>query len=268
MIYTLFINKQKNTSMNKLLILFSPLLFLFCRCVDDSFSTSVGNDYLPDVADAYVYPQDVTATSEAELRATYQLPGPVLKSISTAGLIRSFLDYPMLWLTYSASSNLSPIGNSYLIYAHCNSIEELDSRPDRADALWTYYKKVDLRRFEADNLPIESAYQLITLQVLFTREKILSEFDRKTRQEIVSLLLERSRHTGRSFGTYEVIALIMYADLYAPVVDLLSPNLDPMWFTAGDRTDSIISMAENYIQLYQCFVFFFRTLGCGFKVYF
>jgi hypothetical protein len=95
----LFINKQKNMSMNKLLILSIPLLFLFCRCTNNSFSapdTPETHNYLPSVADAYVYPQDVTATSEAELRAAYQLPTDILKSISTAGLIRSFLDYPML----------------------------------------------------------------------------------------------------------------------------------------------------------------------------
>jgi hypothetical protein len=233
----------------KLLILCCPLLFLFlfCRCAGDSLPA--GDDYLPGVADAWVYPKDVKNTTEEARRAAYQLPADVLKSISTAGLIRSFLGYPALWATYCASSNSSPIGNSYLIYAQCNSIEELDRRPDRAEALWTYYKKIDIRRFEADDIPIEAPYQLITLQALFTREKILSEYDRKARREIVSLLLEHLRHAGRPLGTYEVIALIMYADRYEPAIKLLGQNIDPLWFTAvTEIREAIASMAKKYIQ--------------------
>jgi hypothetical protein len=243
--------------MNKLLILSIPLLFLFCRCASDSsldFDTpGTHHDYLPGVADAYVYPQDVTASSMEELLVAYQLPADVLERISTAGLIRSFLDYPMLWLLYGASSDSSPIRNSHLVYAHCNSIEELDRRPDRGNALWEYYKEVDPDCFGMDDLPFELGYQLTTLQVLFTREKILSEYDRKTRQEIVALMLQRcKRNTDRQLGTPEVIACIMYNDAFPPAIDLLGRNFTE-WFEhfhpTTEKINRLFSIAEEYIGL-------------------
>ena len=248
---------KKNTSMNKLLILSIPLLFLFCRCADNLSPgpDTPGSDYLPGVTDAYVYPADAVATaaSEAELRAAYQLPADVLNSISTAGLIRSFLDYPMLWLIYSASSDSSPIRNSYLVYANCNSIEELDRRHDRADALWTYYKKVNPGSFGRDDLPFEAAYQLTTLHVLFTREKILSEYNRKTRKEIVALMLQhcRQNNTSQLFGTPEVIACIMYDDAFAPAVDLLGPDFAEWYdsfYPAAETVNRLFSIAEEYVS--------------------
>jgi hypothetical protein len=237
--------------MHKLLILTIPLLCLFCRCANDLPAEPIPPGYWPAVADAYVYPEGVTATvtSGEELRDAYQLPADVLESISTAGLIRSFLDYPLL-ISYGLSSALSPIRNSYLVYAQCNSIEELDRRPDRAEALLAYYKAVNPAIFKVDDLPLEILYGLPTLHVLFTREKILSEYDRKARQEIVSLMLKRW-NSVRPFGAPEAIACIMYDDAYQPAVKLLKAKFAvnfEHYHASTEEANSLFSMAKKYIS--------------------
>jgi hypothetical protein len=103
-----------------------------------------------------------------------------------------------------------------------------------------------------DDLPFEVAYQLTTLQVLFTREKILSGYDRKIRQEIVALILQRCKqNTIRQFGAPEVIACIMYDDAFPPAIDLLGPNFAewPEQFHPDTKEINLLfSIAEEYIS--------------------
>ncbi|MDR2388930.1 MAG: hypothetical protein LBD89_03980 [Tannerellaceae bacterium] len=232
--------------MNKFLSVF--LLLLLTQCADNLPETYPEAD-LPKVEDAYVYPEDIQGMVYEEIQDAYRLPPDVLESISTAGLICSLIDFPWLWGIYWTSSNASPIGTSYRVYAQHNSVEALEERPDRADVLLSYYKSIDPRCFANAQSFMERPAQLTVLQALFTRNKILSQYNKEAKQEIVSLLLQRYGQTGASFGTLEVMTWIMYNDLYKPVVRLFNNALNPEWFTfPEDLAEPVIAAARDFAE--------------------
>ncbi|MDR1407632.1 MAG: hypothetical protein LBJ23_06260 [Tannerella sp.] len=257
--------------MNKLFV-FSLLICVCCRCSSDLASGTDRNetpdreaDIFPCPEDRYAYPtldtKNVSSSEEAD--NAYMLPDDVLKSISTAGLIRSLLDLPTLSGYYHTSSNSSPVGTSYRIYARHNSVGELEARKDRAEVLLQYCGAVCpacVKRTSPEEdvkksmlLPV----QLTVLQVLFTREKILDALDGKERREAVALLLQHCEQTGglpdiftHNNGAREVMAWIMYDDGYAPVVNLFNGrNPKSEWFTlTTEEADGIVSFANSYIN--------------------
>lgn len=216
---------------------------------------------LPDAKDRYVYPvlpgTDEWLASSSEEKAMFkQLPGDMLKSLSTYALIQSLLERPLLDLDYHLSSNSSPIGASYRIYSSHNSVAELEKRKDGFDALTNYYKAVCF-----DCLPSlkdgSLSIRLTVLKVLFTRKKILQLLTTAKKQQIVSLLLEKYRleqsNGLETKGSLTTMAWIMYDDHYSPVVKYYdSRNLSEEWLEWFDlhsesEMDDVISFAEKYI---------------------
>jgi hypothetical protein len=216
---------------------------------------------LPEIEGAYVYPVlSQESMTRDEVIQAYQLPEDILKKSSSVSLIRSLLDMPMLSGTFYTSSDASPTGRSYLFYALHNSVQELDRREDNAYALIEYYHAVCFDCFKAfDPSSVEDAgkemrlqTQLIALQTLFTREKILDKLDTKDRQDLVALLLthlEQLDNLNIRLATLEVIAWIMYDDQYAPIVTFYDSNLNIEWLVDIPRDEVIIiSFAKDYIQ--------------------
>jgi hypothetical protein len=212
------------------------------------------------VEDAYVYPQDVLkGESHEEVLAACQLPDDVLERISTAGLIRSLLDFPLLASGYFASSNSSPIGTFNSIFALHNSVPELEQRRDAAGVLLQYYQSVGFGCFETfrtsspeENIAKkwDATAQIIALHVLFTREKILSRYDSHTKRQLVALLLQNLRQLealDMRLGILEVMAWIMYDDRYAPAVAHFGPSLNKDWLTlTSEGIPFLLSFAESY----------------------
>jgi hypothetical protein len=252
---------------NNILILLAA--FLLCQC-DDNLSNG-NTTCLPDVPDKYVFASTSTSLSgmyEELGKAENQIPPGVLESISTRGLIGSFLDTPHLLEIYMASS-AQPFVTLHSIYAACNSIDELAGRDGAGNALLVFLEDTGfdcLRLWDDTN--VEDAkkqtafsFQLAALEGLFTVPEILGQLTHKEKQALVGLLLQKHRQSrdvkfdGFKHSSIPVMNYVMYDDRYAPIVEYGNENPEAYeqsvkmgYLLSDDQADYIISSAESYIK--------------------
>lgn len=151
--------------MNKIMLILTVIfsVSLFCRCSDrkdnefhEEEIISTGKmfikegDCFPEVSDKFVYPVaygteewNSIKWNRGLMTIASQLPDEVLKSISTLGLIRSFLDAPnSFYEIYYWSSN-SQIGTAHRYFRlNFNSLRELLTRNDAAKSLMLFHAAV------------------------------------------------------------------------------------------------------------------------------
>ena len=293
--------------MNKIIVIVTviSLSCLFCQCTkhagsreENIFPTGemiiTEGDCFPDVADKYVYPIKYGTDEwymlfpDAEkFIKEWQLPDDVLKSISTLGLICSFIDVPYLIMEgYQYSSDSSPLRTSYRIYSQFNSVQELLIRKDAAKALISYYAATKLDCYElfsdcynsytdcyelicggyeddcfellGDCFNIlndcreqrEFSYRLCALEYLFTMPEILGSLSHIDKQEAVKLLLANSREYNPDCirdGNLTVMVWIMYDEM-VPYFDKKSLDYIKYESIIGSLAGDIISFAESFIN--------------------
>jgi hypothetical protein len=255
--------------MNKFFYKFTITLFalyLFCQCSNNAEEKEgfASGSFLPAVEDSYVYPVIPGTDAWTNLGAVEnvykvsQLPDNVLKSISTPGLIRSILDIPGLDGFYLASSNSSPVGTFYGIFAHYNSVRELEKRTDSSNTLISFYNAVNMDGLKPLSVgeQITLSVQHTALEILFTKPEILRQFDPEQQKQLIASLLSRYSQIAQSQyegfivnGTITAIARILYACKYAPVVQYYGNDAVAEYFTVlADQTNDIIDFANNFIR--------------------
>ena len=118
-------------------------------------------DCFPGVVDAYSYPIKIWTEEwynmlPDEKMNACQLPDDVLKSISSLGLIRSFIDTPhtLIILEISASS-ISPIVKYRSMFSRLNGVKELLTRKDAAKSLMTYYAATSLDCYKSGFISLD-----------------------------------------------------------------------------------------------------------------
>jgi hypothetical protein len=225
---------------------------------------------LPDVADKYTYPMEEWANigSMDEAVKVYQLPDDVLKNISTVGLIRSFLDIPVLHSSFFLSSNTSCIGTMDRIYPFYNSAQELMDRKDAGRVLLAYFDAICFdclsgqdtidqmdwdSQVEEAGKQLELMAQLAVIQVFFAQQKILDQYNYKDKQKVVSRLLSKYEQIQELSikGFYdpaalEVMACVMYHAQYQPVVEYFGTQHH--FDITADKVEDIISFAKQFIR--------------------
>jgi hypothetical protein len=242
------------------------VLCLFCQCSNNAGEEelSVSGLFLPVVDDSYVYPvipgTDAWTNSGAaeNVYKVSQLPDNILESISTLGLIRSILDIPGLADFYLLSSNSSPIGTFYRIFEHYNSVSELEKRKDSGNKLISFYHAVNIDGLKSLNIAEQSRLSLqhTALEVLFTEPEILQQFNLEQKKQLITSLLSRYNQIAHAHyegfgtnGTVTVIAWILYAGKYSPVVQYYGNNKVAEYFDVfTDQTNDIIEFANNFIR--------------------
>ena len=234
---------------------------------------------LPDVADKYVYPiipgteEWKKLGSEEEAIKAYQLPDNELKNISTLGLIRSFLDIPMLSSSYHLFSDASSIGRMNKIYPYYNSAQEIINREDAGEALLLYYdaicfdcltpKKV-MHQMDFDEqvrvagLQMKFDVLLTAVEVFFSQQQILDRLNDKDKQNIVATLLDKTLqiqevnsyidgYLRSAYTAVEVMANVMYFSNYQPIVEYFGSGKEYIASWAAD-VDDIILFANQFIR--------------------
>ncbi len=253
--------------MNKLLIfLFILSTLILCQCTKDSELIITNGNCLPDVKDKYAYPirpgmeEWKSLKSVEEIYQACQLPDNVLKSTSTLGLVRSFLDVPFSLNSQYIVSSASPLATWYNIYSKFNSIQEVINRNDAAKALVLYYDGISfkcLKSMTIENRMTFSA-QITALEYLFTKQMIICQLNEMQKVELVALLLEKYKQLQKNSydgmyvsGTLSAMAWIMYDMQYTPVVDYYNKvppigRLTEQGYVLAEDINSIVSFAESF----------------------
>jgi hypothetical protein len=244
------------------------ILCFFCQCnnnaEENTGTLSASESFLPVVNDSYVYPVVPGTDAWKNLGSTEnvykvcQLPDNVLKSISTLGLIRSILDIPGLTSFYDASSNSSIVGTFYRIFAHYNSVGELEKRKDSNKALISFYNAVNVDALKSASDEVEQNNLLLqhtALEILFTRPEILQQFDLKQKKQLITSLLSRYNQITQQIGlinghgTITAVARILVNIKYDPIVQYYGDNKIAEGFHVDpNQTDDIIKFANDYID--------------------
>jgi len=216
---------------------------------------SEGNCF-PDVADKYSYPikNEIETwkkmTDDKRMNAC-QLPDDVLKSISTLGLIRSFLDVPYPFSLLQGYSSMNPFYASWSVIYAFNSSIELLTRKDAVKSLITYYAAITLDCCEQT----EFLYRLRTFECLFATPEILDAMNHDDKVEAVKLLLTRYKQwidlgyvdTALNINILSVMVCIMYDDMI-PYFDQKSLESIKEGSYIKSMVDDIITFAENFIS--------------------
>ncbi len=253
--------------MNRLLISsFIMISLILCQCTKDIELIITNGNCLPDVKDKYTYPirpgmeKWRNLKSVEEIYQVCQLPANVLKSTSTLGLVRSFLDVPFSLNSQYIVSSSSPLATWYNIYSKFNSIQEVFSRKDAAKALVSYYDGISftcLKSMTVENRMTFSV-QITALEYLFTKQEILSQLNNMQKVELVALLLEKYKQLQKNSydgmyvsGTLSVMAWIMYDMQYPLIVDYYKKvppigRLTEQGYVFTEDINSIVSFAESF----------------------
>jgi hypothetical protein len=68
-----------------------------------------------------------------------QLPEEKLKTLSTGALIRSLLDYPLIWNDHLSSHSSPVVSCDRYLFSRHNSVPEFEQRKDCVKALLSYF---------------------------------------------------------------------------------------------------------------------------------
>jgi len=221
-------------------------------------------------ADSYDFPISpdvnkdkwIKMESTAEMNAVLQIPEETLKSMSTEGLIATFMKYPKfgdIFLFNSPVKGLEKITNDF------NGLRELQSRDDAGDALVQFYSKLDLDKLLAtDKYP---SLRLQFLEYIIAQPSILSKVsDRKAllKHAYKMAELKQNKYSGKFGITSTLFIMAHVLDMDYPEIsekiknhDIVSHFLetgnikeshkgewDEIWNTIEEKIQSIIEDIE------------------------
>ena len=185
--------------MNKILLAGILAVFVLCGCKDNSETPPPETEpvsCLPDVADMYVFPitpgsDDWNVLEADELLIACQLPDGVLKSISTEGLIRSFLEVAIIAMEYNDFTGEPYLGWEIDLYTSINSVQELLIRNDASEALLRYCEAIDFNCVGKMGIKEREWFSVRyeALIRLFMRQTILDSLNEADKNKIVDWLI-------------------------------------------------------------------------------
>lgn len=246
--------------------------FLFCQCSKKEVEIEPAEGELiiiegccyPEVSDMYSFPikyetEEWYKLDIDERLGVCQLPDNVLKSISTLGLIRSFIDLPhSFYFTYLTSSTWKRTETAKRLFKLFNCVQELLNRKDNAKSLIAFYAAIKLDCVESlysngDN-DREFEYRLITLQCLFTMPEILNKLSREDKKTVVESLLANYRQWNQWGSTMihpllSIMTWLMYDDMLPFFDEDLLIFIKQVVLVPDDTCDEIIAFAEKFILM-------------------
>jgi hypothetical protein len=204
-----------------------------------------------------------------DIQLLCQLPDSVLTSISTMGLLRSFLDLPVLRSEFYVQFLYDPLVRINYLYKKYNSGMAFIGRKDAFKELVSYFNMTGFDCLSTMNGTewITFQAQIVALEGFFARPEILGQANHQQRQECVWFLLElfwqianynsmHESHFSDLMASIYVVAGIMYTDKYMPFVHLVQTNASYRYdeetgileFSRYTNASVIISHARKYIK--------------------
>jgi hypothetical protein len=142
--------------------------------------------------DAYDYPikpgtdEWKAFGSHDEMLQACQIPESILKDMSTAGLVETVLNYPLLG-DYTAYNNMQY--GFDMVVSHFNGLRELFNRKDAGTELLARYRTMDPAAIDNDWTDVEKGFYAFSFQdieALLAQEPILTNLTEAQRQELLT----------------------------------------------------------------------------------
>ena len=195
----------------------------------------------PDVKDKYVYPVKPGMKEWQQFKSyddavkACQLPGKVLKSISTPGLIDALIHAP-LFASSGTLANCRGRCGWMGVYGQFNSAKELFQRKNAGNALIEYYKLIRYDCIESligkepnmlDEVYKTHIYWCIDgLEFLFTMQEIIDNMSHEMKKEVVTAFWNNYKQYPVNYWRIILMAYVMLADHFDPIEKYSQENAE------------------------------------------
>lgn len=247
------------------------LLFLLSNCREDKIATLeiVECTDLEVAADVYLYPvlpgtqEWIALPTVTERVVACQIPDEKLLTMSTKGLIGSWVTFPFALDIYAISTFQT--GITYWM-ENFSGLQALCKRPDAGAELLDYYDNMQPTCVETNtsSYPMGS-FSFTFIELLLAQDMILNQFNQQQKKDLVTEALEKYQYKKQEqehFGTTDVCTLFICARAmkhanYQPFISELSDNnsgtlnsfLTSSQLVVNDSNDeitTILSHAKNF----------------------
>ena len=181
------------------------------------------------VSDAYIFPlrpgmpEWKELKSHAEMLAACQIPEELLAKMSTEGLVRTCLNYPMAYDAFAYDSFQTGLKS---VIASFNGLQELITRPNVGSVLLRAYKDMDPLNLPDCGYTARNVcrFQFMYIELLLAEDAVIAGMGANDRR---ALLEESYRKyvSKRSDSTYALIELGPSAFLMSTI--LLTDGFEP-----------------------------------------
>jgi hypothetical protein len=219
--------------------------------------------------DAYDYPikpgtdEWKAFGSHDEMLQACQIPESILKDMSTAGLVETVLNYPLL-LDYMAYDS-----RQYgldMVVSHFNGLQELFNRKDAGTELLARYRTMDPAAIDNDWTDIEKgsySFSFQDIEALLAQEPILTNLTEAQRQELLTEAIAKyqaKQQHAEVYGQYGqegtvwLIGRALQQESYPPFEQKIQEDVTLQDFLSSGSfaTDSvlneILSQANQFLS--------------------
>lgn len=254
--------------MNRLVILaktaaFAALLIFYACNQDDKKLTC--SPYKPPAAiDRYDFPLRPGDAGWAGLKTgqdmvdTLQMPNSVLKTISTAGLMETCLDYPLL-LDMIAFPSLQK--GTQVQLGNFNGFGELARRPESAALLLQRYQQMGPACFPANATEQQRGAYTFTftyIEMVMAQDEYISKLSDEQRKALMSEALNKYAQEKQLFPDFYsvfnfktlafLMARIMIHDRYQPFLEAIAADTHLQAFVNDAEIRGRVEILEKAIK--------------------
>jgi hypothetical protein len=161
--------------------------------------------------------------SHAEMLAVSQIPEELLAKMSTEGLVRTCLNYPMAYDAFAYDSFQTGLKS---VIASFNGLQELITRPNVGSVLLQAYKDMDPLNLRDCGYPVRNVcrFQFMYVELLFADDAVIAGMDAQERRVLLQESYRKyvSKMSDKSYGLIELgptaflMSTILLADGFEP----------------------------------------------------
>jgi len=177
--------------------------------------------------DAYILPIAVGSQEWKDMdslqdrRAACSIPGDVLKTISTRGLLQTCIDNPYAWEVFAFNLPLEALEQQILEY---NGLKELMARKDVGLEMIKAYRHLSAAKLD-ENWPLakKGGYSILNMymELLITRDEVISSLSESQLTSLLEFALGNLNDKAKLSETYGLGSLISNSFLMAKILRAL-----------------------------------------------
>jgi hypothetical protein len=220
----------------------------------------------PTPTDAYDFPikpgtsEWAALQTHGEMVAACQVPEPILRDMSTAGLIETCLNYPLIGDMGAYNSWQQGFDR---VAARFNGLQELLRRPDAGTKLLAHYRQMEPAGIRKKGTSLKKGQYAVTFQyveILLAQEPVLSSMTAAERRDLLAACLDKVR--AKQEPDYNVVDVAYTAWVMGRILVMDAPDRlaleeraesELTYFLADGRIvneqvmDEILTRARQYL---------------------